>query len=594
MTWFAPSAAALLEPLALTGGIATFLLMASLAAAPAGGPRSLARGSTETGPLALEATLSQSKLASDEDGTLLLHVRLRGATPLGPLPIDLALVLDTAATMAEGDKLALMSQACLEVSRQLRRDDRVTVVSFADEARTVLAPGVADMGPLVPGTGRNLSGGLALAASELRRSARPGAIRRVLLVTGGKPDRGITDREGLRALVASLSDEGISLSTLGLGLDYDAALLKTLSDAGGGSYHHADGPERLAGIYAAELRSLHALVARRVRVDLGLAPGVVLEDMVEWTTSEDHGRTSVLVGDFEGDHSAKVIARLRVPAGLATEVVSVSLEGQDARTQTLVSLPAVQLGVGRTKDRNEVLASRAQGIGGDLEDAEVVLELRRAEECARRRDADGARAALASIRRIRPTLEYQAADGKLERETVDSLEGELLWFAARGGEAKGTLSSLVENAKETVTGLIAPRKNGNESAAIGALKTIGTSEAIFREGDKDGNGVLDYGSLELLSKTGLVDSVLGSGTKQGYVFSAHVSTKTPEFLWYATAFPATPGTTGDRYFFINQSGVIFYGTSPFDVDPETCEVKPQRWDRRAEKFVESYVIPTGK
>src|SRR5579862_3782156 len=98
MTWF--GATALIEPLALAGGIATFLLMASWAAAPVAAERhARARGSVERGPLAVDATLSQSKLEENEAGTVLLHVRLRGAPAPTRLPIDVALVLDVAATM---------------------------------------------------------------------------------------------------------------------------------------------------------------------------------------------------------------------------------------------------------------------------------------------------------------------------------------------------------------------------------------------------------------------------------------------------------------------------------------------------------------
>ena len=69
-----------------------------------------------------------------------------------------------------------------------------------------------------------------------------------------------------------------------------------------------------------------------------------------------------------------------------------------------------------------------------------------------------------------------------------------------------------------IPNLIQARKHGNEASAIGALKTIGTSEAIFREGDKERDGNLDYGMLSELGSTGLVDAVLGAGTKQGYIF----------------------------------------------------------------------------
>ncbi|HZU98585.1 MAG TPA: hypothetical protein VFF73_17910, partial [Planctomycetota bacterium] len=62
-----------------------------------------------------------------------------------------------------------------------------------------------------------------------------------------------------------------------------------------------------------------------------------------------------------------------------------------------------------------------------------------------------------------------------------------------------------------------------EAAPIGALKSIATAESIFRE--RPGNG--RYGTLAQLRDSKLVDPVLGSGTKQGYIFEAHASTTTP-------------------------------------------------------------------
>jgi type IV pilus assembly protein PilA len=109
-----------------------------------------------------------------------------------------------------------------------------------------------------------------------------------------------------------------------------------------------------------------------------------------------------------------------------------------------------------------------------------------------------------------------------------------------------------------IPNLIEARKHGNEAAAIGALKTTNTAETLFREGDKESDAILDYGNLQELSNTTLIDGVLGSGTKQGYVFRVEASTSTGEFLWFATANPASPTTTGDRYFATNHAGVIYY------------------------------------
>ena len=113
------------------------------------------------------------------------------------------------------------------------------------------------------------------------------------------------------------------------------------------------------------------------------------------------------------------------------------------------------------------------------------------------------------------------------------------------------------------------RKGGNEAAAIGALKTLSMAQALYREGDKDGDEVFDYGTLSELSETTLIDGILGSGTKQGYLFTCQPVATTPEFLWTATATPAVPGTTGVRYFGTNHTGVIYVSrTAPVRFDAE--------------------------
>jgi hypothetical protein len=115
------------------------------------------------------------------------------------------------------------------------------------------------------------------------------------------------------------------------------------------------------------------------------------------------------------------------------------------------------------------------------------------------------------------------------------------------------------------------RRAGNETSAIGALKTIFQAESVFRETDREKDGNLDYGMLSELTNTGLLDAELGSGTKQGYLFQATYSFSTSEYLWFAAANPEAPGRTGDRYFTANMAGVIFYTTNgSLGVDTNTC------------------------
>ncbi|HZU95800.1 MAG TPA: prepilin-type N-terminal cleavage/methylation domain-containing protein [Planctomycetota bacterium] len=131
--------------------------------------------------------------------------------------------------------------------------------------------------------------------------------------------------------------------------------------------------------------------------------------------------------------------------------------------------------------------------------------------------------------------------------------------------------------------LVAARKNANEAAAIGALRTLNSSETIFREGDKERDGNLDYGMLSELNNSQLVDTVFGSGSKQGFLFQATYSFKTSEFLWFAVANPMIAGITADRYFTVNQAGAIFYTSAHIlTLDTNSCLLPAQG------------VVPIGK
>ena len=101
-----------------------------------------------------------------------------------------------------------------------------------------------------------------------------------------------------------------------------------------------------------------------------------------------------------------------------------------------------------------------------------------------------------------------------------------------------------------------PPGMGNERAAIGALRTISSVQAQFREGDREGDRALDYATnLAELSYVGLIDNVLGSGTKSGYIFSLSGST----YEWLAAATPISE-RTGTRNFVVCTDGVVRFAT----------------------------------
>ena len=131
-------------------------------------------------------------------------------------------------------------------------------------------------------------------------------------------------------------------------------------------------------------------------------------------------------------------------------------------------------------------------------------------------------------------------------------------------------SGLTADARATLSATGA--QHGAESSAIGALKAISAAQSLFRQGDLDQDGVLDYGTLSELAQAGLLEEEVARGLKRDYEFIVQPGSS-PEFTWWAIARPAEESEEPRRNFFVNHTGVIYYtveageGICPCDVDP---------------------------
>jgi len=129
-----------------------------------------------------------------------------------------------------------------------------------------------------------------------------------------------------------------------------------------------------------------------------------------------------------------------------------------------------------------------------------------------------------------------------------------------------------------IPNLLASKRAANEGSAIASLRTLTGAEATYQST----KGAGEYGSLTDLQTEGLIDSVLGAGTKSGYAYTVDatlVSSSTAPARFDASCVPQQPsgiGATGTRSFYTNESGVIYYdtgGTAP-TADGTTRAVTP--------------------
>lgn len=116
--------------------------------------------------------------------------------------------------------------------------------------------------------------------------------------------------------------------------------------------------------------------------------------------------------------------------------------------------------------------------------------------------------------------------------------------------------------------LIESRLPGNESAAIGTLKLLKSSQQLYKE-----QGHANYASFSELQATALKGHYLEkNNTMQGYRFDCDNGKANPGEAWWASAAPIEPGKSGSRYFATNQSGNIYVSSKPISLNLDSAEI----------------------
>lgn len=128
-----------------------------------------------------------------------------------------------------------------------------------------------------------------------------------------------------------------------------------------------------------------------------------------------------------------------------------------------------------------------------------------------------------------------------------------------------------------VPNLLKSRQAANEASAIGSVRTIGTSQATYEStsgGGKDFATTLT--AMSASSGVGLIDDALASGLKSGYSFgmTGAASTSTAASTFDTGAAPQSTGTfgTGTRYFYSNETYVIYQSTASIGVPSGTNRI----------------------
>ncbi|MFI7802154.1 von Willebrand factor [Pseudomonas sp. DD1] len=243
-------------------------------------------------------------------------------------PANLVFLVDVSGSMDRREGLPLVKSTLKLLVDQLRDQDRVSLVVYAGESRVVLKPTSGrDKAKIRNAIEQLTAGGSTAGASGIElayQMAREGfidqGINRILLATDGDFNVGISDFDSLKQMAVDQRKSGVSLTTLGFGVDnYNEHLMEQLADAGDGNYAYIDNLREARKVLVEQLSSTLAVVARDVKLQVEFNPAQVSEYRLlgyenRALKREDFSNDKVDAGEIGAGHTVTALYEI-VPKG---------------------------------------------------------------------------------------------------------------------------------------------------------------------------------------------------------------------------------------------------------------------------------------
>ena len=236
--------------------------------------------------------------------------------------VDMVIVLDRSGSM-KGRKIEDARQAVLTLIQNLSLEDRFALITYSDRVRkhtgllnvtqTNRQRLISAINGIQAGGSTNLGAGLQ-AGINLLLSTKPNRnAKRVILISDGLANRGITDPRALGNIASVAVEKEFVVSTVGVGVDFNEHLMTSIADKGTGNYYYLENPQAFAEVFQKEFYFSSTAVATSLSIHVPVQNGVVLIDAAGYPIQLRNGYAVFYPGDMRSGQRRHLFLRLKVP-----------------------------------------------------------------------------------------------------------------------------------------------------------------------------------------------------------------------------------------------------------------------------------------
>jgi Ca-activated chloride channel family protein len=328
-----------------------------------------------------DARLATPVVQAGRAQTAFLKVALTGFELQGQgerPPVNVAIVIDKSGSMS-GERIARAKEAAAMAVNTLLSNDIVSIVAFDNTVEVVTpATKVSDKARITQAIqnirangSTGLFAGVSKGAFEVRKFLDKNRVNRVILLSDGQANVGPSSPAELGQLGAMLARQGISVTTIGLGADYNEDLMTQLAAFSDGNHAFVENSRDLVRIFEREFGDVGSVVAQEVevtiRLKLGIRPVRILGREGEITD----GVVRLRMNQLYSQQEKYVVLEVEVPArkaGQSMELADVDVSYLNMLSKSTermnrvvnVSFSDSEQAVARATDKNAMVSAVQQ------------------------------------------------------------------------------------------------------------------------------------------------------------------------------------------------------------------------------------------
>lgn len=249
-----------------------------------------AEGLDRSSAISIRSLISHKYLLTDVEEQAfyaLLDITPAADLPTSRLPLNLCLVLDRSTSM-QGMRLQQVKEGTRQIIDRLNDDDALSLVVFGDRAEVILpsqrnvdkAMAKSIASTIQPSGGTEMLQGLIAGLQELEQHQTDESVNHLILLTDGQT---YGDEAGCIEKAEWAGRNQISLTTMGIGSDWNENLLDQMASLSGGTSVYIDSPRKVVEVFKSTIRNLSAVVARELTMSISTTAGVILKEAFQVT-----------------------------------------------------------------------------------------------------------------------------------------------------------------------------------------------------------------------------------------------------------------------------------------------------------------------